>query len=155
MHANDGYIEMASWGKDHWSTFAYVETVVVECAGFQVGADPRMKANRRNFRVMHAQFPRPRRARQNNVAFNGMAMRPEHATRLADGTAVENHDDWCCLQDMCAAGLFTASPEDVEPGAVLHLSKEGAALAASLREHKAAGGTFSTFRPCAREAQVA
>jgi hypothetical protein len=33
MRADDGYIDIHLWGKDHWSTLAYIETVMVECGG--------------------------------------------------------------------------------------------------------------------------
>ena len=67
------------------------------------------------------------------------------ATRLNNGTVVEGHDDWCCVQDMEAAGIVSGEP--LEPGAVLHLSEAGTALVAELRKHKADGGTFANFKP--------
>jgi len=30
---------MDLWGRDHWSTLAYIETVMVDCKGFQIGQD--------------------------------------------------------------------------------------------------------------------
>ena len=53
------YVPMARWGRDHWRCLVYVEAVMVEMAGFQVGADPRMTANRRHYRVLAEQCPRP------------------------------------------------------------------------------------------------
>lgn len=139
------YIPIEQWSKDHWSTLAYVESVMVDCAGFQVGADPRMKSNRRHFRVMAAECPNPRRAQASKSL--AMPMRPEHATRLKDGTQIAGHDDWMCVQDMAAAGLFTAGPDDVQPGERLHLSALGVMVSSELRAHKASGGTFATFSP--------
>lgn len=73
-------------------------------------------------------------------------MRPEYATTLADGTQPDpRHDDWCCVQDFAAAGLFTVGPESIEPGATLTFSDEGLALTAKLRQHKAAGGQYRDF----------
>lgn len=54
------YVPVARWGRDHWRCLAYVEAIMVEMAGFQVGADPRMTANRRHYRVMAEQCPRPK-----------------------------------------------------------------------------------------------
>lgn len=135
-------VPMNLWGKDHWSTLGYVESVSETNAGFQVGADPRMKTNRRHARVLQA-CPRPKRS---SGFLPGVVMDPAHATRLKDGTQVENHDDWACLQDFVAEGLFQFGAE-VEPKKVLRLSERGLALTAALRAHKINGGTFATFDP--------
>lgn len=144
---NDAFVPMAQWAKDHWSTFAYVDAVMVDCGGFQVGLDPRMKANRRHFRVMGEECQRPRRPSGGGASM-AIAMAPEHATRLKNGTTVAGHDDWMCLQDMAEAGLF-ADGSEVRPGETLHLSPKGRALIAALREHKAGGGNFASFEPAA------
>lgn len=139
------YIPMARWGRDHWRCLAYVEAVAVEMAGFQVGADPRMTANRRHFRILAEHCPRPRRP--NHPPRPGLVMQPEYATRLADGSQPDPaHDDWCCVQDMAAEGLFTAGPDRVQAGETLHLSERGLVLAAELRQHKAAGHPIGAFR---------
>lgn len=133
-------IPMGKWGKDHWSTLGYVEAVSVENAGFQVGQDPRMKTNRRHSRVLQT-CPRPRRTAGFTL---GVVMAPEHATRLKDGTQVDGHDDWACLQDFVGEGLFEYGSE-VEPKKTLRLSERGLALTAALRAHKANGGSYSDF----------
>lgn len=141
---SDTYIEMSQWGKDHWSTLAYVETVMVDCGGFQVGLDPRMRSNRRHLRVMHQECPRPKRAggRSSGLA---VAMDVNSGSRLRDGSTVRGHDDWMCVQDMAHAGLFTVGAGDVEPRVTLHLSALGKQVASRFREHKAAGGNFVEF----------
>lgn len=48
----DDSIPVAYCGKNHWSLLAYIETVMVECGGFDVGFDPRMTQNCRNYRIM-------------------------------------------------------------------------------------------------------
>jgi hypothetical protein len=135
---------MDQWSKDHWSTLAYVETVMVDCAGFQVGHDGRMKTNRRHFRVMSSECPQPKRPGRSTSAM-AVVMRPEHATKIKDGTVIDGHDDWMCVQDMAAEGLFTVGPDDVEPGVVLHFSERGKDIAAALRQHKADGKNFASF----------
>lgn len=135
----DDFIPSAVWGKDHWATLAYVETVATDCAGFQVGSDPRMRSNRRNYRVMQ-DCMKPRRAKGGGI---GMVMNLEHGTRLNDGQSVVGHDDWNCLQDMANEGLFNLDASGVEPGITLHLSAKGQAWCATLRTHKQAGGTYS------------
>lgn len=150
---SDDYIPMNQWGKDHWSTLAYLETVMVDCAGFQVGADPRMRSNRRNARVMREQCARPKRSAHRWSPC--VVMNPEHGTRLNDGKVLSNHDDWMCVQDMAEAGLFTVGVDGVEPGQTLHLSPRGLELCAQLRAHKAQGGKFANFTPeCAVPAQA-
>ncbi len=156
-HSPDEVVPMADWGQDHWSTLAYVETVTVEHGGFEMGADARMRSNRRNFRVMREACPEPTRL----GAHPGMAvvMDGDTGSRLRDGTVVAGHDDWCCLQDMAVAGLFASTPAhgggeartldqgDLEPGTWLSLSARGTALVGAVRAHKAAGGRFRDFVP--------
>lgn len=152
----DDCIPIEMWGRDHWSTLAYAVTQMVECSGFQVGFDPRMRANRRHFRVMWEECPRPKRSAPATSFGYGPLPVGKYGTRLADGSEVDGHDDWCCLQDMAKAGLFAALDEggaprpcddvDVQPGAVLRLSPLGLEVAAALRAHKIAGGGFAAFR---------
>ena len=144
-YTGDDYIPMAAWGKDHHCTLAYVDTVMVDCAGFQVGADARMRSSRRNFRVMSQQCARPRRV-GNGGASLGVAMGPEHGTRLNNGQTLPGHDDWACLQDAANAGLFTVGAEDIEPGVTLHFSDLGRSYISALRAFKAVGGQFAQFR---------
>ena len=140
QYSVDDFIPSQVWGKDHWTTLAYIETVATDCAGFQVGNDPRMRSNRRNFRVMQGCL-KPRRAKNGGV---GIVMDLEHGSRLNDGQIVSGHDDWSCLQDMANEGLFNLDASGVQPGVTLHLSAKGRAWCATLRAHKQAGGTYNT-----------
>lgn len=130
----DCYIPMTLWGRDHWSMLLYFRHGEVNNAGFTVRFDPRMRQNRRNFRIM------PERT------LNGVVMDPGYGSRLVDGTYVPNHDDWCCVQDFARSGLLTCNDEGVEPMEVLHLSPKGEQIVADLESHKANGGSYSTFR---------
>ncbi|AXQ69283.1 hypothetical protein HOU02_gp442 [Caulobacter phage CcrBL9] len=151
MTLDDGYVPITLFGKDHWSMLAYAEVVMVDCQGFQVGYDARMRQGRQHFRVMHEQCRRPRRV---NGGHDGAVMKPEFGSRLNNGTFIENHDDWHCVQDMVHAGLMGVRRrdlilpliEEMEPGEVLHLTPLGQEVAGRLRAHKAAGGNFSGFR---------
>jgi hypothetical protein len=138
------YIPMSHWGKDHWSTLGYVEVIMVECGGFQVGTDPRMKSSRRNFRVMAQGCPHPKRPTLGS-AF-AYAMELTQSTKLNDGQVVSGHDDWACVQDMAAEGLFQQGPDAVEPGTVLTLSEKGVAIVNALREFKRNQGQYGQFR---------
>ncbi len=127
------YVPMSLWGRDHWSMLLYFRSVEVDHAGFKVKFDPRMRQNRRNFRVLPGE------------KLNGLAMRPENGSRLNDGTFVIGHDDWCCLQDFAEAKMLTCTPF-FEPGDKLHLSPLGESLVAEVESHKARGGSFSNFK---------
>lgn len=141
------FVPEALFWHDHWSTLAYLETVLVDCGGFQVGLDARMRQNRRNFRVMMKECPRPKRTGLAGMSQSGaIPMDPEHGTRLQDGTVLEWSDDWSCVQDMAAAGYFTCGPDAVEPKVILHLSEKGQAICARLRQHKANGGNWRNFQ---------
>ena len=153
----DSYIAEDQFGSDHWSTLAYAETVMVECSGFQIGADARMRTKRRNFRVLHEECPRPQRP--GRPASMGVVMPRYNGSILADGSSVEGHDDWDCIQDLAEAGYFTtgkppsarswrrATADDVQPKAWLRLSGKGREVTAALRAHKSGGGKFSDFHP--------
>lgn len=136
------YVPIDKWGKDHWSTLAYIETVMVESAGFQVGFDGRMRQKRRHFRIMQEECPRPKRPRRCN---QGIPMSPEQGSRLNDGTSIEGHDDWDCVQDMAVEGLFTVDVDDIQPGVILKFSEKGWDLIHKLREHKGQGKNFASF----------
>lgn len=73
-------------------------------------------------------------------------MERSEGSRLADGSVIPDHDDWACVQDMAQAGLLTVGADGVQPGAKLRLSALGHKVTALLREHKAAGGLFATFK---------
>lgn len=138
----DTFIPMSQWSKDHWSTFAYVEHVMVETAGFQIGFDGRMKSNRRNFRILKEDCPKPKRP---SACSLGVVMDLKYSTVIKNGQQIHNHDDWHCVQDMAAEGLFTVT--HFEPKDILHLSDKGQQIASQLRQHKASGGSFKDFAP--------
>jgi len=142
--SNEDLIPEEKFGRDHWSMLAYLETVAVDCAGFQVGLDAYMRHTRRHHRVMPQECPQPKRAKKVLAQFV-LTMQPEHGTRLKDGTVLGDHDDFDCLQDLYAAGYFLATTDGVQPGVVLHLSAKGQRVASLLRAHKSAGGAFRNF----------
>jgi len=125
-------IAVARWGRDHWGVLAYVEA----CAVDQKGA-----LDRRRMRCDPALHP-------GLAAMDPMTSRPvdgsKYPTRLREGTA-SPHDDWSCLDDAEAAGLVVNAGSGVERRYAL--TDEGARLAAALRRHRAAGGSYSNFRP--------
>jgi hypothetical protein len=130
----DDSIPIHLWGRDHWSMLAYFRSVEVDFDGFTVKFDPRMRQNRRHFRVLGGDKR------------NGLPMTPENGSRLTDDTFIPGHDDWNCVEDFSAAGLLIDGCGDIENGEVLHLSPLGEALVEAVEAHKARGGTFSQFK---------
>ena len=75
-------VEMSRWGKDHWSTFAFVARC---CAD----------GGARGFDIPHR---RP--------AFAHIRWDQNVPTILRGGEKLYDHDDWDCLDDAQAAGLL-------------------------------------------------
>lgn len=82
-------IDKTLFGKDHWSTFAYLETRIVDHNGI-----PNPEHMRVDIKI-HPQFVN-RAARDQD--------KPSPPTRLNDGSAVKDHDDWSCIDDLAEAG---------------------------------------------------
>lgn len=149
MNHTDRYLTEAEFSEDHWSTLAYIETVMVESGGFQVGCDPRMRQNRRNHRVMTEGCRNPKRSCGRGGWRNAAVMDLKYSTILPSGEIVDGHDDWCCVQDMANAGYFTVGADEIEPGVVLHLSERGRVVAEAIRRHKSDGNNFASFQVAA------
>lgn len=133
-------VPIEEWGKDHWSTFAYAETCIVDQQ--PLSRDRlRCNVNKRG----HLVGPTVNR-------FGNAKWEPSYGTRLKGffvngGTdkarQLTNHDDWDCLEDMEKAGLL----EIVSAiNAIVVFTDKGLALAAHLRTHKAKGGNFADFQ---------
>lgn len=87
------------WGRDHFSTFAYLGSVVHDNA--RGGSpDPRRMRCRPGNPLMHPQ----------NARVSGDK---EYPTRLRGGVLLRDHDDYDCADDIVAAGLL----EDIGTGA--------------------------------------
>ena len=149
-------IEITQWGKDHWSTFAYLETLAVD----------KQPINFMKMRCNTSRHP---------LMDHGHDAR-KYPTKLAGNEVQDDHDDWDCLHDMRQLNLIEVKglPHDVLPVPLgsrgpLHLEKTrskltiggyiwpgkvtveltelGWQLAAQLRQHKGRGGSFATFKP--------
>lgn len=131
----DDFVPVELFGKDHWSTLAYIETKLVDGGGYSVRFDPRMRQNRRHFRHLSGNKQ------------NGVPMDVNAGSRLADGTFIKGHDDWQCVQDMLHIGWFKGTDGDWDAGMPLKLTPLGVVAAAAVREHKMSGGNFATAGP--------
>lgn len=136
------YISIDRWGKDHWSTFAYLETRAVDRGLID---NRQMRCNPR----LHRELA--------NTGFGGVIDGSKYPTRLRDGSEISNHDDWSCLEDMVAAGLikaqYRANDKKRKASAFgfaearVELTPAGLALAAQLRAHLATTGKYTDFAP--------
>lgn len=123
------FVPMSKFGKDHWSTFAYIETRIVDHKG---------EPNKRHMRCNNKRHP------QHAHIDTGK----EYPTILFGGVKLHDHDDWDCLDDLEQCGLLT-QPKMRGTGLfpVYELTDTGKQVAAQLREHKSAGGSFANFVP--------
>lgn len=127
------HIPMNKWGKDHWSTFAYLETLAVDGGkdGWAIPVRERMRTNEKT-------HPHLLGSGYMTGAFNAS----QYPTRLKEGE-VKEHDDWDCIDDMVREELL----KDVGSG--LHraftFTKLGIIAVAGLRKHKMSGENFGTF----------
>lgn len=145
--AGDEYIPIELWGKDHWSTLAYLETCAVDYRGLV--DNRRMRCNPR----LHRKFA--------HFDYLGVIVDgSRYPTRTKTGE-IQRHDDWSCLEDLVAAGLIKAYwrvryPEQIAGGAQakIELTALGLKIAADLRAHKARGGSFASFSVAALPDQV-
>lgn len=98
-------VPVALFGKDHWSTFAYVETRIVDHAGMLDHNHMRCDADQHPL-LMSA---------KNRMITVGLSKYPtklkSSTTPNAEGVfgfaELADHDDYDCLEDMITAGLLT------------------------------------------------
>lgn len=121
-------IPMELWAKDHWSTFAYIETRVVDRKGV-----PDLDHMRCNLDI-HPGLGN----RANQIS------RKPRPTILKDGSKIEDHDDWSCLEDLESAGYVEWNGTGMNP--VFALTEKGWWCAHALREHLADGGQCAEFK---------
>jgi hypothetical protein len=116
------------FGRDHWSTFGYLATRVLDHGGRPDNRHMRCDRNRHPF------FAHP-------LDVLTGATPP---TRLKDGELL-NHDDWDCADDLGAAGLIENIGTAVNP--VIRLTGVGLEVWKQLSAHKQDGQNFASFAP--------
>jgi|SRR5271155_3670493 len=115
------------FGKDHWSTFAYVETRIVDYRGEPSRACMRCHADRHPLLVGE----------------NGNGSR--YPTELKGGATLAHHDDWDCCDDLAREGLLENIGTSVNPA--FRLTAKGRIVASQLRTFKSKSGNFDDFTP--------
>ena len=121
-------VSVEKFGKDHWSTFAYLECRVVDNKG--VVALPQMRCDIDRHPGLHA-------------SIHGTTLK-KYPTILAGGEELHDHDDWDCVDDLEAAGFVEQTGTGINPA--VRLTELGHEVAAALRKHKGEGGSFATFQ---------
>jgi hypothetical protein len=121
-------VPMNRWGKDHWTTFAYVEDAWVNHSGLL--DHDRLRCDRSRHPMFYAS------KRMMLRAGSGSADGSRYATRLKTEELGDNglygavdlfgHDDYDCLNDAIVAGLIEVRmPEPREPHHDVYLDARG------------------------------
>ena len=129
-------VPIEKWGRDHWSTFAYIETLCVE------GSDAIGVPSLQKMQCNADRHPELATFGLLGTFNDGSA----YAIRLADGEEIPgpDYDDWDCVDDMEAEQLLVRVGTGVHPAYTL--TDRGKMIAGQLRSHKASGGNWATFR---------
>ena len=126
-------VDIQDFGIDHWSTFAYLETRVVDHRGIPENKHMRSDPDRH---PGHGHL----------VSILGYRKYP---TRLRIGE-LKDHDDWDCVDDMEVAALIKISGTGLFPK--WKLTDLGRTIASQLRAHLAQKRKYATFEPIIKEA---
>jgi hypothetical protein len=119
--AKPEFIPVEQWGRDHYSTFAYICTCVVNKGG--VLSRDRMRCNEHLHPGLTGRY---------HTLFASESS-PHSPTRLKDGTTLDDHDDWSCADDLEAVGLIEWNGTGVNP--VFALTEAGWAVWYRLERH--------------------
>lgn len=122
-------ISIDLFGKDHWSTLAYIETVIVENTFYELKSDSHMRthSHHKNLLGKHQQM-------------FGMGTGDKYGTRLNNGEEIFHHDDWDCIFDAEKEKIVKIENNKVK------FTDYGYSILAQLRKHKSEGGSFSDFK---------
>ena len=119
-------IPMEKWGKDHWTTLAYVETRAVDGDGVLDRRHMRCDSKLHPLLAHYASYRAP-------------------PTQLKNLELLPDHDDWDCLDDIEVAGLVVDIGTGI--GRKYQLTDLGWKIAGALRRHLAEHRTSGTFNP--------
>ncbi len=125
-------IDMSSFGRDHWSVFAYIATRILDYKGVP---------DRQHLRC----DPKLHPGLVNVTPFGNVLDGGNHPTRLKDNVVLADHDDYSCIDDLEENGLLIIGGTGINP--VYQFTTDGYEMWARLYRHKAEGGTFANFAP--------
>ena len=120
-------IPIEEFGRDHWSTLAYIASCFYGRSG-EIAFE-KMRTNPQ----LHPQF-----ATRHHSSWN-----PEWSTRLKDNNIELDHDDWHCVDDLIEADLIKWKGTGLYPK--LCLTEKGNKTAFNLVFHKFKQKPFSEF----------
>ena len=122
------------WGKDHWSTFAYLDYEAMNNKGF---AKPNRHSMRTNVKTHGAGLG-------GITPMGTLNDGGKYPTRLKNGE-LAGHDDWDCIDDAVEAGFLLDVGSSVNRA--FTFTKRGNAVMVELNAFKKAGGNFRDFQP--------
>ena len=126
-------IPMSKWGRDHWSTFAYIGSIQADRGGRPTLS--RMRCH-----------PRIHTSRDDRLRGLTVTRDSWSKTRLKDGSEINDHDDWSCVDDMEAAGLVEQNGTGLSP--ILDLTPIGWEVYFQMQKHIKCNQLWSeTFEP--------
>lgn len=117
------------WGKDHFTTLLYIESVCTDKKGVPEAT------------CMRTWPGRPLRGTVDTVRLYHSTK--GYPTRLRDGQELTDHDDWDCVDDMVHAGLILWEGTGTHP--VFQLTDKGWTLASALRCYRAENKGVASF----------
>lgn len=136
-------INIENFGKDHWSLFAYIESLCVD------SKDAIAQINRSRMRCNPERHP---------LLDNNNTWLPTYSTRLKGffdfpdcqnyklaceaGFQVDGHDDWNCLEDLEEAGLIEITSMK---NRMVMMTDKGLQVSNKMRNFKAKGGSYARF----------
>lgn len=142
-----GRIPFSKFGRDHWALLAQVDRARADAAAASP-LDPRRlrrKPQRRTlFSSTFPDHPGPYRwGRRAGTRLRGFVSREQ-----TPECYLHEHDDFDCLDDLWEVKLILPDRNCMMTWCLIwQLTKLGDAVAAALRRHVRAGGSFSTFVP--------
>jgi hypothetical protein len=118
QNASTSPVPVKRFGKDHWSTLAYIETRIVDYRG--VLSTDHMRISSRRHPMLLAMKPRARVLGATSdgadypTRLKSETVNPE--TGLFESENLPEHDDYDCVDDLIAAGLLTVDLPRIKNG---------------------------------------
>ena len=124
-------VGIKQFGKDHWSTFVYIETRCVDHKGIIENDKMRTDIDRHLFKAGNTNFE--------------FSQNIKYPTILKGGIELQDHDDWDCVDDLIITGLLKNKGTKMTP--VFEITDLGWEIVKQLRRHRSNGNTWDTFIP--------